>query len=445
MSGNESSDSHRHSRLVPSARLRAAPAQAEIQRRVVRTLSAVQTLGGIGVATGLTVSPLIAASISGSDTLGGLAVTSAVVGAALMSIPVARLAARCGRRPALLAAYGVATCGAAIAVVAVVLGNAVVLLAALLAFGGSATAGLAARYAATDLAEPGRPARDLSLVVWATTVGSVAGPNLAGPAQRAAPALGMPGAAGPFLFSGMAFGLAAVTVAVGLRPDPLRVVWANRVVGADAAQGRTDVSANPAPRDRTAGWRALRSSPGTRLALAGIVLCHIVMVALMSMTPVHMDHGGASLEVVGIVISLHIAGMYALSPLIGWLADRLGRVPVLALGAVLLVAAAAVAGSAPSSDAAWLSVGLVLLGVGWSCGLVAGSALLTESVPVAVRPDVQGVGDLMMNAGGALGGALAGAAVALASYGALALGAGLLVLPFLAVSMFTTVRMVRPA
>ncbi|MGH3931383.1 MAG: MFS transporter, partial [Pseudonocardiaceae bacterium] len=353
---------------------------------MVWTLSVSQALGGIGVATGLTFSPLIAASISGSDTLGGLAVTSAVIGAALMSIPMARLAARRGRRPALLAAYGVATCGAAIAAVAVVLGNAVVLVVALLAFGGSTTAGLAARYAATDLAEPGRCARDLALVVWATTLGSVAGPNLAGPAQRAAAALGVPGIAGPFLLSGAAFGLAAMTVAVCLRPDPLHVVWA------DAAQGRTDVSADPVPRHRRAGWRALCSSSGASLALAGIVLCHTVMVALMSMTPVHMDHGGASLEVVGLVISLHIAGMFALSPLIGWFADRLGRVPVLALGAVLLVAAAVVAGSAPFSDAAWLSVGLVLLGVGWSCGLVAGSALLTESVPVAVRPDVQGIG-----------------------------------------------------
>jgi len=150
---------------------------------------------------------------------------------------------------------------------------------------------------------------------------------------------------------------------------------------------------------------------------------------------VHMDHGGASLRVVGIVISLHIAGMFALSPLIGWVADRAGRVPVLAAGALLLVAAGAVSASAPSTGAVQLSVGLTLLGAGWSCALVAGSALLTESVPVAVRPDVQGLSDLAMNSGGALGGVLAGATVALASYSVLALATVVLVAPFLVVAV----------
>jgi len=419
---------------------------------VVRALSVSQVLGGIGVATVLTVSTLVAASISGSDIVGGLAVTFAVVGAALMSIPMARLAARRGRRPALLAGYAVATVGAVVAAVGAALGNAAVLLAALVAVGGGTTAGLAARYAATDLAAPGRRARDLSLVVWAMTVGSVAGPNLAGPAQGVAAGYGVVAVAGPFLLSGVAFALAAVTVTVGLRPDPLRVVWANSlrsgtvpsgaVLGDVTRSGAVDSGAGvaSAARDRTAGWRALWGSPHARLALLGIVLCHTVMVALMSMTPVHMDHGGASLDVIGVVISLHIAGMFALSPLIGWLADRIGRVPVLAVGAGLLVAAAAVAGSAPASGAVQLSIGLVLLGIGWSCGLVAGSALLTESVPVAVRPDAQGISDLLMNAGGAVGGALAGTAVAVASFGGLALASGLLVLPFCAVIVATSLR-----
>lgn len=176
------------------------------------------------------------------------------------------------------------------------------------------------------------------------------------------------------------------------------------------------------------------------MALAGIMVSHTVMIGLMSMTPVHMDHGGAALHVVGLVISLHIVGMYALSPLVGSLADGVGRGPVLVLGVVLLVLAAGVAGTVPPSAAMGLSVGLFLLGLGWSCCLVAGSALLTESVPAPVRPEVQGIGDLMMNLGGALGGVLAGIAVAVASYGTLALAGGLLVLPFLAVSAGYAVR-----
>ena len=403
--------------------------ERDVQRRTVRILSASQALGGIGVATGVAVSTLVAASISGSDAVGGLASTAVVVGAAVLSLPVARLAARSGRRPALLVAYGVATAGALVAALATALGSAILLLAALVAFGGATTAGLAARYAATDLALPDRRARELSVVVWATTIGSVAGPNLAEPAARLTALLGGPGDTGPYLLSAASFGGAALVLWVGLRPDPLVVAR-----GA-ASPGRTDLAA---------AWASLRVSGAARLALAGIVLSHLVMVGLMSMTPVHMDHGGASLRVVGIVISLHIAGMFALSPLIGWIADRAGRVPLLVAGALLLVAAGAVSASAPSTGAAQLSVGLTLLGIGWSCGLVAGSALLTESVPVAVRPDVQGLSDLAMNTGGALGGVLAGVAVAVTSYAALAVAVVVLVLPLLAVTVSVSMR-TRPA
>jgi len=394
--------------------------ERDVQRRTVRILSASQALGGIGVATGAAVSTLVAASISGSDAVGGLASTAVVVGAAVLSLPIARLAARSGRRPALLLAYVLATAGALVAALATALGSAVLLLVALVAFGGATTAGFAARYAATDLAMPGHRARDLSIVVWASTIGSVAGPNLAEPSGRLTALLGGPGDAGPYLLSAAAFGGAALVLWVGLRPDPL-------VVARGAA-------ASPARADLAAAWASLRASGAARLALAGIVLSHLVMVGLMSMTPVHMDHGGASLRVVGIVISLHIAGMFALSPLIGWLADRAGRVPVLTAGALLLVAAGAVSASAPSTGAVQLSVGLTLLGLGWSCGLVAGSALLTESVPVSVRPDVQGLSDLLMNTGGALGGVLAGVAVAVTSYAALAVAVVVLVLPFLALT-----------
>ncbi len=402
-------------------------ADREVQRRTVWVLSTSQALGGIGVATGLAVSTLVAAALSGSDAVGGLAQTSAVVGAAVLSLPVARLAARSGRRPALLVAYGAATVGALVAALATALASAALLLLALMAFGGATTAGLAARYAATDLAHPDRRARDLSVVVWATTIGSVAGPNLAEPAGRLTELLGGPGNAGPYLLSAVAFGGAALVVWVGLRPDPLVLAR-----GAVASPARTDLAA---------AWASLRASGTARLALGGIVLSHLVMIGLMSMTPVHMDHGGASLRVVGIVISLHIAGMFALSPLIGWVADRAGRVPVLAAGALLLVAAGAVSASAPSTGAVQLAIGLTLLGAGWSCALVAGSTLLTESVPVAVRPDVQGLSDLAMNSGGALGGVLAGATVALTSYAMLALATVVLVAPFLVV----TVARVRTA
>lgn len=170
------------------------------------------------------------------------------------------------------------------------------------------------------------------------------------------------------------------------------------------------------------------------------MLCHTAMVGLMSMTPVHMNHAGSSLRVVGVVISLHVAAMYAASPLFGWMADRLGRVPVLAIGASLVVAAAGVAGMAPSHDAPQLAAGLTLLGFGWSAGLVSGSALLTESVRVEDRPAAQGLSDLVMNVGGAVGGAVSGIVVTAWSYAALGLIVGFTALPLLVVCLFASLR-----
>ncbi|MGH3387594.1 MAG: MFS transporter [Actinomadura sp.] len=384
------------------------------QRRVLAVLSGTQVLGGVGVGIGIAVTTLVAASMSGSDAIGGLAQTSAVLGAALLAVPIARTAARSGRRAALAMAYCCAVTGALIVVLAAVVGWWPLLLFGLLFFGGGSAAGLAARYAATDLSAPGHSARDLSVVVWATTIGSIAGPNLTQPADRLGRDLGLAPAAGPYILAAVAFGLAALGIVALLRPDPLRA-------------GGTDPR-RPAPA-RGGGWQTLRRSGDARLAVAAIVVSHTVMVAVMSMTPVHMNHGHATLTVVGVVISLHIAGMYALSPLVGLLADRLGRIPVLLLGMVLLTAAATLAGLSAPHDVGLLAGALILLGIGWSCGLVAGSALLTDAVPVERRPAVQGLSDLLMNGGAALGSVAGGAVVAAFSYGALTVIAIALVAP----------------
>ncbi|MFI0444166.1 MFS transporter [Actinomadura sp. 6N118] len=392
------------------------------QRRVLAVLTASQVLGGIGVATGVAISALAAATLSGSETIGGLAQTSAVTGAAVMAIPMARAAARHGRRAALTLAYGSGTLGAVIAMVAATLDSWPLLLAGLFLFGGGAAGGLAARYAATDLARPTHAARDLSVVVWATTIGSIAGPNLAQPADDLGRTLGLSEWAGPYALAAAAYGLAMLGVFALLRPDPLQ---------------------NAGPKTttrRSNGWQALRATPRARLAVAAIVVSHMVMVSVMTMTPVHLNHGHASLTVVGIVISLHIAGMYALSPVAGWLADRHGRIPALLVGMALLASAAALATVSAPHHVTRLTIALVLLGLGWSFGLVAGSALLTESVPPAQRPAVQGISDLMMNGGGALGGLAAGAIVTVFSYGTLSAIAVLLVLPMTAALVLTWLR-----
>ncbi|MFJ1512260.1 MFS transporter [Cellulosimicrobium funkei] len=434
----ESPDPYPEREPVPAAA--DAPA-LPTQRRTLTTLAATQVLSGVGVASGIAVAPLVASALSGSDAIAGLTSTSGVVGAALVALPLAQVAGRRGRRPSLLLGFGLATGGALLATVAVLLGSWPLLVVAMLLFGSGTAAGLASRFAATDLATPQRRARDLSVVVWATTVGSVVGPTLAGVADRVAgPALRLGDAhaehgstapsAAPFVLATLAFALAATVVEVWLRPDPLLASRAPSGAGAVGA-GDAEGGAAPGPaswRDGLrAGWAVVAASPTARLALGAIVLSHLVMVGLMSMTPVHMNHGGATLQVVGLVISAHIAGMYALSPVVGWLADRLGHARVLYAGGALLLAAAVVVAGAPGEDSARLTVGLVLLGLGWSCGLVAGSALLVDATPGPSRTAVQGLSDLAMNTGGAVGGILAGAIIGFSSYGALAWGAAVLV------------------
>ncbi|MCP2165361.1 putative arabinose efflux permease, MFS family [Goodfellowiella coeruleoviolacea] len=402
-----------------------------------------QVLGATGVGLAA-VTPLVAAAMTDSPVVAGLAQTGTVVGAAVFALPVAALAARRGRRPALLFGYGAGAVGAALAVAAVTTGSWPGLVGAMVLFGGGLAANLAARYAAADLAPPAQRARAVATLLWVVTVGAVAGPNLAGPADALAAALGLTEGTGPFLAAAVVFAAAAVGVLAGLRPDPLDLAstagHADQPVHHPVPPAAHDhLQPGPPVRVRRAGvWRRLDATG--RLALAGVATSHLAMVGLMSMTPVHMGHGSASLTVVGVVVSVHVAAMYAASPLFGWMADRLGRVPVLAVGAALVVAGASISGMAPATDAPQLAAGLTVLGFGWSAALVAGSALLTESVPAQLRPAAQGLADLCMNIGGVLGGVLAGAVVTVWSYGALGLVVGFSALPLLVMCMAANPR-----
>ena len=142
-----------------------------VQRRTVAVLAASQVLGGVGVATGISVSSLIASELSGSDAIAGLAQTTAVVGAAIVALPLARLAEQHGRRRSLTTGYVVAFLGAGIAGTATLLQTWPLLLVGMLLFGAGSATGLASRFTATDLARPERRATDLSVVIWATTIG----------------------------------------------------------------------------------------------------------------------------------------------------------------------------------------------------------------------------------------------------------------------------------
>lgn len=402
------------------------PGVGPLQQRTQRVLVASQILGGLGTATGIALAAVLAKKVSGDEALSGLASTASVAGTAVLSVPLAALMNARGRRAGLVLAYLIGTLGAVVTVVAAAIGSFPLLLIGLMGFGAASSANLQARYAAADLAEPDRRARAISTVVWATTIGAVLGPNIAAPAGRSVSGLGIPAEAGPFVWAAGVFLISAAVVHVLLRPDPL--LTARSLAPAE--------DQSPAARSVRAGFTAVSASPRARLALVTVAVSHTAMVSVMSMTPVDLEHHGAGIELIGLVISGHIAGMYAFSPVMGRLADKFGRLTVIGLAVGLLACAALLAGTAGGHHGQ-SAAALFLLGLGWSAGLVAGSALLTDSVPQAARAAAQGLSDLTMSLSAGIGGAAAGLVMATASYAWLNLAAACLLLPLGALALFT--------
>jgi MFS family permease len=399
-----------------------------IHRRGQFILIAGQALAGVGMGGTFSAGALLVTQVSGSEALSGMAATGTTVGAALAAIPLARLAQRAGRAPSLATGALIAAAGAVVGIVASVLVNLPLLLLALVLVGVGTAVNLQSRFAATDLSEPGSRGRDLAFVVWATTIGAVLGPNLIGPGDALGRAIGLPSLAGPFLFTIAAQVLAAAIYFFLLRPDPLRLaerLTRERPVDAVVAVSHADRN-------------------GVVTGLIALGFSHATMVGIMSMTPVHLADHGATLEIVGLTISLHVAGMFALSPVFGWLSDRIGREPVIALGQVILLCALVLVFFGAESNGLVL-VALILLGLGWSAATVAGSSLIAESADPLRRTVIQGRADLTMSAAGAVGGALAGPALAALRYEGLGLAATALVATVLIAIAYRTARRVRPA
>jgi MFS family permease len=405
---------------------------AAVQRRTLRLLFLSQVIGGIGVAIGVSVGALLVADVAGVG-MSGLAQSAAVVGAALLAIPATRLARERGRRPSLAAAYMIAALGGALVVTAVLRGSTPLLFVGFFLFGGATAANLQARYAAIDLAPSALRGRHLSLIVWATTIGAVAGPNLAPMAGAALRDTGVPTLAGPFVFSAVLFLVQSAILLLWLRPDPLLVAQreAAGLASAITADQRPDIGMRPA-------LTAILADPAARLGATAMAAGHVVMVGIMAMTPVHIlgaGHDAAdTLRIVGIVLSLHIAGMYAFSPITGWLTDRIGRRPVILTGVALLLLAAALAGTA-GHGTPQLATGLLVLGLGWSCTMVAGSTLLAESVPLELRPSAQGVSDVAMGLAGASAAAVSGLILKVWGYPTLVLLAAVATVPLLMMAL----------
>ena len=386
-------------------------ATQDIQKRTIKVLATTQILSGVGVAGTVAAGSLLVSSISNSESLAGLSQTTAVLGAAAMAIPLSKLTQRGGRRLGLSVGYTVGLIGAAFAIFG---GSQRILIAMLLGtflVGAASASGYQARFAATDLADDSNRSRQLSYVVWGSTIGAVTGPNLMGPSGALAETLGLPKLVGPYILAFITLGMGALVIRFFLKPDPYLT----------AANLRPQSEEHHELLSARKTLKLIRQNPVALFAIAAIAIGHVAMVSVMVMTPIHMAHVDVTLTVIGLVISIHIVGMYAFSPIIGSLSDRMGRRWVIQIGVLILLASCLVSGLADAHNSIQLGFGLFLLGLGWSCTLIAGSALLSESVETELRPSSQGASDLLMNLMGAGGGAMAGIVIGTLGYGWLCL------------------------
>jgi MFS family permease len=407
---------------------------ASVQRRTQRVLMASVVAGGAGMAATFSSAAVLAKELTGSDTLGGMTAATLGLGSAAATLPVARRMFHRGRRVGLMNGWAVGAVGASIAFAAAVSEFFPLLVVGILLAGSGNATNLAARYGAVDLATEDHRARTIGLMVWATLFGSALGPTVAlGPASSFAEALGLPELAGPYLMAMLMFGIGAVVTGRLLRPDPLMVA---RTVGSNLDPERTPVMQVLA---------RIAASSRARLAVAGMVVGHAVMVGVMTMTPLHMEEGDHELKIIGFVISLHVVGMYAFAPVVGWIVDRIGPHLVIAAAGIVLFCGGELAAHTDPEDSTGVFVGLFLIGLGWSFGLVAGSSLLTGAFGPIERVEVQGAADLIMVSSGAVAGLSSGVIVEWTSYHSLSHWAGLLSLLLVGAAVSPLLAWRRPA
>jgi MFS family permease len=380
-----------------------------IRRRSHVAIISGQALAGVGMGATFSAGALLATQLSGSPAWSGTATTLSTLGAAAAAIPLARLAQRSGRSPALATGSGIAAVGAIVGIAATAAGIFPLFLAAMACLGVGTAVNLQSRFAATDLSDPAKRGRDLSVVVWSTTLGAVLGPNLIGPGDELGQSLGLPPLTGVFFFALAAQVVAVLVYLVVLRPDPLRTALRLGV-----ERGTVEVETRAEDRG------------GVIVGILTLALSHATMASVMAMTPVHLVDHGATLQIVGLTISLHVAGMFALSPLWGVLSDRLGRTPVIVLGQAMLLAALFMT-SFGAEHSGWVLAGLIFLGLGWSAATVAASGLVADSADPLRRTVVQGRADLAMSLAGGIGAASAGIVLAAIGYAGLSLVAMALV------------------
>ncbi|MGN4532338.1 MFS transporter [Bacillus cereus group sp. MYBK257-2] len=391
--------------------------QQKLYKRTLIIVSISQMFGGAGLAAGITVGALLAQQMLGTDAFAGLPTAMFTLGSALAAFIVGKLSQRYGRRIGLATGFIVGGFGAIGVVMAALTNSIILLLISLLIYGAGTATNLQARYAGTDLADKKQRATAVSITMVMTTFGAVAGPNLVGVMGSFAHSIGVPKLAGPFILSAAAFILAGLVLFVMLRPDPL--IIANII---ERYKQEHTYKGQPITEEVKENKR------GITVGAIVMILTQIVMVAIMTMTPVHMGHHGHGLSAVGLVIGFHVGAMYLPSLVTGMLIDKIGRTTMSIAGGVILLAAGVIAAIAPSDSLLLLIVALSLLGLGWNLGLISGTAQIVDSTTPSTRAKTQGKIDVFIALAGASGGAMSGMVVANSSYAALSLAGGVLAL-----------------
>ena len=389
--------------------------QQKLYKRTLTIIIISQVFGGAGLAAGITVGALLAEEMLGTNAYAGLPAALFTLGSAFAALTVGRLSNRYGRRIGLATGFITGGIGAIGVIVAAVINSVFLLFTSLLVYGAGTATNLQARYAGTDLATNKQRGTAVSLAMFSTTFGAVAGPNLVEVMGDFALSIGVPALAGPFILSATAFIMAGLFLFTFLRPDPF-------IVALNINMNKQKAESDQLPKKKLTN---------TKIIIVGaiiMVLTQIIMLAIMTMTPVHMESHGHSLGAVGLVIGFHIAAMYLPSPLTGILVDKLGRLTMAISSGVTLLASGVVAATAPGDSLFLMNVSLILLGLGWNFGLISGTALIVDSTEPFTRAKTQGTVDVLIALGGATGGAMSGMVVAGASFEILSLSGGVLAL-----------------
>ena len=393
--------------------------QQMLYKRTLYVIIASQIFGGAGLAAGVTVGGLLVKDLLGNATIAGLPTALFTLGSALAAFLVGALSQRKGRRFGLAFGFFCGTVGAIGIIYAATAEILPLLFFSLFIYGAGTATNLQARYAGTDLATPQTRGKAISMAMVFTTIGAVAGPNLVGPTGKFAESIGLPVLTGPFLLAALAYGIAGLIIFIWLKPDPLLV--AKQIES--KSQGNAE---------------AIVKHPIVFLGSIVMIMTQIIMVAIMTMTPIHMTHHGHSLSSVGFVIGLHIAAMYLPSLVTGALIDKFGRSFMIVAASITLFLSGIVAALSPSNSLIGITIALVLLGLGWNFGLISGTALIIDGTTIATRAKVQGMTDVWIAIFGASAGLLSGFFMEMSTFGTLSIVGGFIGFIILPALFFTT-------